>query len=485
MKKMYAAVPVAALAVLIVACSDGPTVPQVADDGGAVRSIVLTEGATAPQPTRSRPGLRPLSDFESAAANVGGSAASAVSLKPSTCSEGTSQVVTITYTVTGRQVNPASFTVRTNWAYNGSSWVGTGESAVNVPAREPGDAPTVLTRNITVQNGSTAGSGTSSFTIPTENRTTSSPAALNFDGSDVTIHVAFAACPVTNTAPTLVLPAAMVMVEATSSAGASVDPHDYVTANDLEDGDLTADVECTPGAGTYALGDHVFDCSVTDSGGLSDAGEFTVRVRDTTPPEFTSIPTGTVNRIADNASGWTFDQSSFNITAADVGGVSEPVAIECTPAGTFTLGATVEVSCVATDARNNASAPTTFDVFVTLDVSGMQLLAPLRMTAPFSTHKRNSVIPHKMAAPKYADGTPVTNLAGGLRLELEWVSGAGGGDVAFEDPAAGSTEWRWDASAQQYVFNAKSASNWALGVWQTTVAYMDIVLASTQFNMNR
>jgi hypothetical protein len=40
------------------------------------------------------------------------------------------------------------------------------------------------------------------------------------------------------------------------------------------------------------------------------------------------------------------------------------------------------------------------------------------MMAPYSSHKRGSTVPHKFYPPRYADGSPATDLAEGLRLVL-------------------------------------------------------------------
>ena len=475
----------AGAAIATVACSDSMT--GVTEEDALLSEIVLTQGTPAPEPGLSPEGPRRSALEGDAPSELGGSATSPVSLKPSSCATGSSQQVTITYTITGRQANPASFDVYTVWTYGGAAWVGSVPTTVDVAAREAGDDPTIIPVEVTVANGSSTSSGTSDFAIEPFNLVTSPQATLNVDAGDVTVFVAFAACPFSNTAPTLVLPSLTVAIEATSSAGASVDPLDYATANDAEDdaASIPLTIVCDPAAGTFALGEHTFECEVTDSGGLTADGSFTIRVEDTTPAAFTSIPSGTVNMIAENASGWTFDDGAFGITVADFGGVSEPSTFSCTPVnGTvLAIGSTTTVSCTAKDAINNESAASTFDVFVTLDLSSIGgFLTPLRNAPPFSTHKRGSTIPHKFPAPLYADGTPATDLASGLGLKLWWKSGSTleGVEEAY-DPAAGSTAWRYDDG--HYVFNAKTANNWKPGTWGTEVKFAGIILATTDFGL--
>ena len=77
-----------------------------------------------------------------------------------------------------------------------------------------------------------------------------------------------------NTAPELSLPAD-INATATSSSGAVVNYE--ATANDAEDGPLTP--TCNPASGSqFPLGLTAVQCSVTDSGGLSDSGQFNVFV---------------------------------------------------------------------------------------------------------------------------------------------------------------------------------------------------------------
>lgn len=77
-----------------------------------------------------------------------------------------------------------------------------------------------------------------------------------------------------NTAPELDLPAD-IGATATSSKGAVVNYN--ATASDKEDGPLTP--SCTPASGSqFVLGKSQVNCSVIDSGGLSDSGFFNVAV---------------------------------------------------------------------------------------------------------------------------------------------------------------------------------------------------------------
>ncbi len=480
MQMRLAFLPLAALAALA-ACADTAAGPDTLSG-----ELVITEGAPAPVQVK-RP--RPAFSDAAAAASLGGSSSTPLSIKPEACDAG--HELTITYTVTGRQVNPASFQVNTRWVFNGATWDGSVPATVNVTPRPVASAPANTYQvPITVVNASSTSAGTSSLGVTPLNFITTPPAALDIADADVTIFVAFAPCEASNTAPTLVLPSDY-SVEATSSAGAVVDYSALVTATDLEDGDITGDVVCTPASGTtFPLGPTTVNCSVTDSGGRETTGSFVVTVVDTTPPIFTSFPTGVVNLIAADINGAVLNIDALGITVADVGGVSEPSTFACNYAsGTvLPIGSTTTVDCTATDNAGNESTASSFDVFVGLNVSGTGFLPPLRMEAPYSAHKRGSTVPHKFLPPTYADGTPATDLAGDLRLVLKQLtSDPAGEEIQANDYSAGSTTWRYDSDGGQYIFNLKTGTSapWNEGVWRTTVSYKGIVLAETQFNLRR
>jgi len=481
----YSAVPLLAALACAAACSSSS--PTDASSGSSpLREVVVTAGAPAPAPVRApQPKLHPLS-VATAAASLGGSITTPLSLTPQSCSATASQVIVVTYTVRNNQANAASFSVNTQWQFDGTAWTGSLPTTVNVPA-QGGGTTTTYPVTVSVVNASDIGAGTSAFSIAPFNVHTTGNPALQVNNAAVTINVAFSACAVVNTPPTLVLPDDIDNVEATSSAGATVTF--TVTATDLQDGDLTSAVTCDHSSGdTYPLGTTTVTCQVTDAGGLTTSGSFHITVVDTTPAFFTSFPTGTVTLIAVDINGATLDISSLGITVADVGHVSEPSTFNCDyVAGTVLgIGSTTTVSCTAKDARGNESVPSTFDVFVGLNVNDAGFLTPLRMTAPFSTHKRGSTIPHKFLPPTYADGTPATDLAPDLRLVINQLDGTvEGDDIEVNDNSAGSTAWRYDPDAGQYIFNLQTVKTWATGTWKTTVSYKGIILATTSFNLKQ
>jgi hypothetical protein len=487
--------PITLLAVLA-ACSDTPTgsapdsVP--AEQATLQDAVVFTLGA--PSPVSGIAPKGPSFSDATSSVDVGGSTTSAVTLKTSTCS-GSSQSVTLSYSITGRQAAGATFNVNTKWTFNGTSWTGSEPVQVSVPARAPGDAATVRLVSLTVENGSSKSSGSSAFGVAPFNLATSSPAALDVDDADLTINVVFAECPTTtppNTNPVIVVPTSDFVVEATSSSGAVANYSALVTASDAEDGDITADVQCTPASNTtFALGSTIVNCSVTDSKGASATGSFTVRVVDTTPAAFTNFPTSLVTLVATDIDGAALNISALGITVADWNNVSEPSSFSCeyVPGTKLGIGTTTSITCKARDAiANEMIVGQSFDVFVGLNINASGFLTPLRMVAPYSGHKLGSTIPHKFLAPTYADGTPATDLATGITLAIRKLDPTP--DVASTDVndfTAGSTAWRYDDLAGQYIFNAKTGttSPWAVGTWETVASYKGITLAKTRLEIRR
>ena len=154
------------------------------------------------------------------------------------------------------------------------------------------------------------------------------------------------------TPPTLTLPPGQT-VEATGPGGAIVTYP--VSASGAQGGTLTP--SCSPASGSvFPLGSTPDNCSVTDSGGLTATGSFTVTVQDTTPPSL-NLP-GNIIVQAGKPAVVTYPAA----TATDL--VDGSVPVNCSPASgiTFALGTTT-VNCSATDAHHN-TATGSFTVFV-------------------------------------------------------------------------------------------------------------------------
>ena len=199
--------------------------------------------------------------------------------------------------------------------------------------------------------------------------------------------------PPANTAPSLDLPG-NITEEATSAAGAVVNY--TASAIDAEDNpDPTP--TCLPASGaTFPLGTTTVNCSVTDSGGLSASGSFTVTVRDTTAPAL-SLP-GNIVAEATSAAG-----ASVSYTASATDLVDGPVAINCSPVSgsTFALGTTL-VNCSATDSAGN-TASASFSVTVR-DTTPPQLTLPSNMTVS-ATSAAGAVVIFNASASDLVDGS--------------------------------------------------------------------------------
>jgi hypothetical protein len=145
-------------------------------------------------------------------------------------------------------------------------------------------------------------------------------------------------------------------LEATGSGGVSAG-YKPPTARDLVDISVTPACSPSPTAG-LPFGPTTARCTVKDSRGNSASTTFTLTVRDTTPPEFESVPDDV--KVETNGPAVTVDYD--DPTAVDT--VDGDVFPSCTPASgkKFPLG-TTSVSCLAADRRGNESSAV-FDVVV-------------------------------------------------------------------------------------------------------------------------
>ena len=162
---------------------------------------------------------------------------------------------------------------------------------------------------------------------------------------------------VTNTPPTLHLPADMT-VEGDTTGGWTA--AFSASATDAEDApDPTP--SCQPAVGDLVpLGTTTVACSVKDSGGMTDTGSFKVTVVDTTAPHLVNVP-GDSSLTTSDPTGATLAYKPP--TATDVVDASPDVS--CSPASGAHIGiGLTTVTCTATDASHNATSAT-FDVAVT------------------------------------------------------------------------------------------------------------------------
>jgi X-Pro dipeptidyl-peptidase len=161
---------------------------------------------------------------------------------------------------------------------------------------------------------------------------------------------------VTDTTAPTIAPTADVTTEATGPSGATA-AYTTPTANDLVDGAVA--VTCTPASGSvFALGPTTVTCTATDHAGNTGHSTFVVHVVDTTAPSLT-VPAA----ISADATSPTGVVVTWTTSATDTVDPSPTVA--CTPpSGSFLAIGDTTVSCTATDASGNTSAPKTFTVHV-------------------------------------------------------------------------------------------------------------------------
>jgi large repetitive protein len=263
-------------------------------------------------------------------------------------------------------------------------------SVVNVKVDKTAPALVNLPADITAEATSAAGANvnytdpTATDTIDANPTVSCSPAsggvfpfgttAVTCTASDASGNSSSASFGVTvedTTAPELSLPN-NITTEATSPDGAAVTFNP--TATDVVDGSVT--VTCDPASGsTFPLGTTTVECSATDAAGNTANDSFTVTVEDTTAPVLTLPENKTEEATGPGGAAVTFDA-----TATDL--VDGTVAPVCTPASgsTFALGDTT-VSCTATDAAGNSSAPQTFVVHIVDTTAPILAGLPSNITA--------------------------------------------------------------------------------------------------------
>jgi hypothetical protein len=229
---------------------------------------------------------------------------------------------------------------------------------------------------------------------------------------------------VDTTAPVVTAPADLV-AEALDSGGADVPRPGYrppwlepssptATAVDLVDGPVPASCDGfddAQQAAHFPVGETIVTCTATDSHGNVGRATFTVLVTDTVAPVLT---------VADQAAEATGPSGASvvftGLSASDT--VDDAPAIDCTPASgsVFAVGVTT-VSCAATDAHGNASAPATLTVTVT-DTTPPTIETPTDLTAQgLGVGGADTVI--RIAATDLVDGELTANCvpqSGTMRL---------------------------------------------------------------------
>jgi hypothetical protein len=228
---------------------------------------------------------------------------------------------------------------------------------------------------------------------------------------------------VSNTPPTLVLPAS-VTLEGHTAGGALAA---YTAgATDAED-DPDPTPVCTPAVGeVIGLGTTTVHCAVTDSGGLRVSGSFPLTVEDTTPPSLTGLPDGLLLATG-NRDGATLAYALP--VATDVVDPNPKVACTQAPGEVAPVGAST-VTCTATDGSGNSTSAS-FEVRVQLwTASWDEPVGDGQFTA-----NAGRTVPVKVRL--FLDGAELTSGSPVLRVDrcdgtgptlngpLEWGSGNG------------------------------------------------------------
>ncbi len=180
--------------------------------------------------------------------------------------------------------------------------------------------------------------------------------------------------------PVLTVPTSPVLVQATSSTGASVDYSGLVSAATAGGGAATIFCDL-PANAFFFYGDTVVTCTATDpSTGVSTSGQFAIRVADTQAPDLT-VP-APVTAVASGPDGAVVSVAAP--TAYDT--IDGAVTPTCDHAYTafFPLGTTT-VSCRASDSRGNTSYGS-FTVTVVPSQADLQVT----VTAPATLDKRST-----------------------------------------------------------------------------------------------
>ena len=197
-----------------------------------------------------------------------------------------------------------------------------------------------------------------------------------------------------NTPPTLILPGNVT----TEATGPTTSVSFTASASDPED-DPDPTPTCGPDSGfPFPVKATTVDCSVTDGGGATASGSFTVTVEDTTLPVVTAPGNMTVAATGANGAIVSFGAA----TASDL--VDGALSAPCSPASgsLFPLGATT-VTCSATDAAGNGGSAA-FSVTVQ-DAGAPVVSVPANTTVEATGPSGAAVTYQTVAAIDDVDGT--------------------------------------------------------------------------------
>jgi hypothetical protein len=278
---------------------------------------------------------------------------------------------------------------------------------------------------------------------------------------------------VVDTTPPTIAAHADVTAEATSAAGAAV-TYTSPATSDAVDGAGTA--TCTPASGSqFALSETTVTCNASDAAGnAATSTTFMVKVVDTTPPSL-ALP----NNISATAPANSSAVVTYTASASDL--VDGPVSVTCTPASgsSFSVGTTT-VSCSAIDAHGNTG---TGSFTVTVSYSWNGFFQPIDNNGVFNVVKSGSTIPAKFSLGGdqglaiLAAGSPTSVLVACPASALL--------DTVEELSTATVSGLKYDALANQYIYNWKTASSYAGTCRQLKVILADGSVHTALFKFNK
>jgi hypothetical protein len=257
-----------------------------------------------------------------------------------------------------------------------------------------------------------------------------------FSGTNPTIEFFMdVVAPPTNTPPTLDLPADS-MVEGDTTGGASAAY--TVGAGDAEDATAPTPA-CSPAVGDLLpLGPNTISCSVTDEGGLSATGSFTITVVDTTAPAIAGMP-------ADKSLTTTGSNATLTYAMPAAIDLVDPApTVGCVPGSgsSLPIGNTT-VTCTASDSSGNSSSAS-FTAHVTRETPPPPPADPVFAAiweqpvggSGAVTVNDSRTLPIKVRL--LEDGSPVTHGTASLRL-----SPCAGGNAVRTVALGSQSNGRW------------------------------------------
>ncbi len=224
------------------------------------------------------------------------------------------------------------------------------------------------------------------------------------------------------TAPSLSLPSPNPTVEVVGLVPATV----TYTATQNDAGTVST-AGCSPNSGSsFSYGSTPVTCTATDNRGNTNSQGFTVVVHDTIPPTLTVPPSFTAPPV----NGVLTENVTYSASATEGGTPS------CDhPSGSsFPLGATL-VTCTATDAAGNTSAPTSFTVTVS-DTTPPVITVPASIRVNINNATSTVVTYTATAADGPASITPTCAPASGSSFPLGVTTVTCNATDAAGNPAA-------------------------------------------------